>query len=87
MANVVAKYTNGSYFTTRILHLEGQEAFGSTKWRVDIAPRSEGNSHKHDCVNFSRPKVNTMSSGFTGSNVDDGQSSGIVRDEAFVLTS
>jgi hypothetical protein len=28
-----------------------------------------------------------MSSGFTSSNVDDGQSNGIVRDEAFVLTS
>jgi hypothetical protein len=30
--------------------------------------------------------VNVMSSGFIGSNVDVGESSGIVRDEAFVLT-
>jgi len=40
----------------------------------------------HDNVNFSRPKVNTTSSGFIGSNVDVIKSSGIVKDEAFVLT-
>ncbi len=37
-------------------------------------------------MNFFRPKVNTTSSGFVGSNVDVGKSSGIVRDETFVLT-
>jgi hypothetical protein len=66
--------------------LEGQEVFGFTKQRVNIGPRLEGDSHKHDLVNFSRPKINAMSSGFIGSNVDDGKPSGIVRDEAFVLT-
>ncbi len=53
MANVVAKYTNGSSFINRIPHLEGQEVFGSTKQKADIAPRSKCNSHKHDHVNFS----------------------------------
>jgi hypothetical protein len=53
MANDITKYTNGSSFITRISHLEGQEVFGSTKWKVNIAPESEGDSHKHDCVNFS----------------------------------
>jgi hypothetical protein len=86
MANDVAKYTNGSSFINRILHLEGQEAFGSTNQRVDIAPGLEGNSHKHDHVNFSRLQVHATSSGFIGSNVDVGKSSGIARDEPFVLT-
>jgi hypothetical protein len=86
MVNIIAKHLNRSSFTTRISHLEGQEVFGSTKWRVHITVRSEGNSHRHDCVNLSQLKVNAMSSGFDGSNVDAGKSSGIVKDEAFVLT-
>jgi len=40
----------------------------------------------HDRVNFSRPRVNVMSSGFASSNVDVGKSNGIVRDETFILT-
>jgi hypothetical protein len=36
-------------------------------------------------VNFSQPKVNAMLSGFIGSNVDVIKSSGIVKDETFVL--
>jgi hypothetical protein len=63
--------------------LEGQEFFGSTKQRVDIGPRFEGNSHKHDRVNFSQPIINTTSSGFIGSNVDVGKSNGIVKDGRF----
>ncbi len=76
----------GSSFTNRILHLEGQEVFGSTKQRVDITPRSEGNSHKHDHVNFSRRRFHATSSGFIGSNVDVSESNGNTRDEPFVLT-
>jgi hypothetical protein len=84
MANAIAKDTNGSSFTTKIPHLEGQEVFGSTKQRANIAPRSEGDSHRHDCVNFSWLKVKAMSSGFAGSNVDVGESSGIFKDKSFV---
>jgi hypothetical protein len=35
MVDVIIKYTNGSSFTTRIPHLEGQGVFGSTKWKVE----------------------------------------------------
>jgi hypothetical protein len=60
--------------------------FGSTKWRVNVALGLEGDSHRHDRVNFSQPKVNVSSNGFIGSNVDVIESSGIVKDEAFVLS-
>jgi hypothetical protein len=40
----------------------------------------------HDHVNFFQLKVNATSSGSTGSNVDVDESSGIIKDEAFVLT-
>jgi hypothetical protein len=36
-------------------------------------------------VNFSQLKVNATSSGFTGSNVDVSESSGIAKDEPFIL--
>jgi hypothetical protein len=36
MAMVVTKYTSGSSFTNRIPYLEGQEVFGSKKWKVYI---------------------------------------------------
>jgi hypothetical protein len=64
MANVITKYTNGSSFTIKIPHLEGQEVFGSTKQTMDITPGLKGNSHRHDHVNFFRSRINTMSSGF-----------------------
>jgi hypothetical protein len=56
------------------------------KQSADIALGLKGDSHKHDCVNFFRPKANTTSSGFTSLNVDASNSNGIVRDETFVLT-
>jgi hypothetical protein len=85
MANAIVKYTIRSSFIIRILHLEGQKVFGSTKQKVDIALGSKGDSHKHDHVNFSRSRVNATSSGFASSNVHTSKSNGIVRDEAFVL--
>ncbi len=85
MANVMAKYTCMPSFTNRIPHLEGQEVFGSIKRRADIALGSKGDSPRHGCVNFSRPRINTTSSVFASSNVDVGESIRIVRDEPFVL--
>jgi hypothetical protein len=85
MANFLTKHLSGSSFITRIPHLEGEKVFGSTKQKVDITIRLESNSHGHDCVNFSQLKVNATSSYFNGLNVDAGKSSGIIRDEAFVL--
>jgi hypothetical protein len=69
-----------------IPHLEGQKFLDPQNTKANIALRLEGDSHMHDCVNFSQPKVNATSSGFACSNVDVGKSSGIVRDEVFVLT-
>jgi hypothetical protein len=54
MANAISKYSNGSSFTCRIPHLEGQEVFWSTKQRANIALGSEGDSHMFDHVNFSQ---------------------------------
>jgi hypothetical protein len=37
-----------------------EEIFGSCKQKFDLLPRSKGDSHKHDHVNFSCPCVNTQ---------------------------
>jgi hypothetical protein len=47
--------------TTRIPHLEGEEIFGSTKWKLDLPPGDDGDSHRPNKVNFSQPRVQTRS--------------------------
>ncbi len=39
-------------------HMEGEEIFGSCKWKVNLALGLECDSHRHDNVNFSHPHVN-----------------------------
>jgi hypothetical protein len=41
----IAKYTSSFGLFVRILHLEGEKMFGSTKRKVDLPPRLEANSH------------------------------------------
>ncbi len=52
------KYSLGSACTIRIAHMGGEEIFGSCKWKVNLAPKSEGEFHKHNHVNFSHLHVN-----------------------------
>jgi hypothetical protein len=39
--------------------MEGEEIFGSCKWKPNLPPKSKWDSHKHNHVNFSRPSVDT----------------------------
>jgi hypothetical protein len=57
IAIVVSKYTSSFGFFARISHLEGDEIFGSAKCKADLPLRLEADSHRHDRVNFSCPKV------------------------------
>jgi hypothetical protein len=41
--------------TTQILHLEGEEIFGSTKRKLDLLLGDDGDSHRPDKINFSQP--------------------------------
>ena len=41
---------------TRVLHLEGETIFGSTKRKLNLLPGDDGDSHHHDCVNFVVPR-------------------------------
>ncbi len=58
LVDAILKYSLGLACTIRITHMEGEEIFGSCKQKANLTPRSKGNSHKHDYVNFSHPCVN-----------------------------
>jgi hypothetical protein len=58
LANVVLKYSLGSICIVRIAHMEGEEIFGSYKQKVNLAPKSKMDSHKHNHVNISHLHVN-----------------------------
>ena len=42
---------------TRILHLEDETIFGSAKWKLDLPLGDDSDSHRHDQVNYSIPKL------------------------------
>jgi len=54
---IVAKYSSNFGLFAKISHLEGEEVFGLAKHKANLPPRLEVNSHRHDQVNFFRPKV------------------------------
>jgi hypothetical protein len=54
---IVANFAFGSSFMTLILHLEGEEVFGSAKCSADFLPRVNNESPKANHVKFSCPHV------------------------------
>jgi hypothetical protein len=50
--------------------MEGEEIFSFYKCKANLALRSKGDSHKHDCVNFYHPCVNHT---ITRSNINNEQ--------------
>jgi hypothetical protein len=51
----VSKLPNAEVFATKVLHLEGEEVFGSTKCKLSLPRGCEGNSHTYNKANFSHP--------------------------------
>ena len=47
---------------TRVPHLEGERVFGSAKRKLDLPPGDETDSHRHDRVNYSVPKLSKKGS-------------------------
>jgi hypothetical protein len=52
MAVVVAKLASSSSYTSKILHLEGEEVFGFVKQKKNLPLGLEGDSHRHDHAKF-----------------------------------
>ena len=58
----MAKLLGAEIFCTRVPHMAGEEVFGSQKQKADVPFGLEGESHRPDKVNFSRPRIQTRSS-------------------------
>jgi hypothetical protein len=58
----MAKLPGAELFCTRAPHMAGEEVFGSQKRKADVPLGFEGESHRPDKVNFSRPRIATRSS-------------------------
>jgi hypothetical protein len=58
----MAKLPGAELFYTRAPHMAGEEVFGSQKQKADVPLSFEGESHRLDKVNFSRPWIATRSS-------------------------
>jgi hypothetical protein len=58
----MAKVLGTELFCTHALHMVGEEVFGSQKRKTDVPLGFEGESHRTDKVNFSRPRIATRSS-------------------------
>ena len=42
---------------TRVPHLDGEKVFGSAKHKLDLPPGDNSDSHRHDRINYSVPKL------------------------------
>jgi hypothetical protein len=57
-----AKLYGADFFCTRAPRMAGEEVFGSQKRKADVPLGFEGESHRSDKINFSRPRIVTRSS-------------------------
>jgi hypothetical protein len=58
----MAKLPGAELLCTQSPHMVGEEVFGSQKRKADVPLSFEGESHRPDKVNFSRPRIATRSS-------------------------
>ena len=66
VAQIVGQISSEAGLNSRLPHLEGENVFGSAKRKLDLAPGDDDDSHRHDRVNFTLPKL--------GKNMTPGQS-------------
>ena len=57
VVKLMEEVTTVAGVNTRIPHLEGDTIFGSTKRKLNLPPGDDSDSHRHDRVNFSVPKL------------------------------
>ena len=57
VVKLLEKVTVEARMNTRIPHLEGETIFGMAKRKLNLPPRDESDSHRHDRVNYCIPMV------------------------------
>ena len=62
VAKLVDEISGDARLNTQLPHLEGERVFGFAKRKLDLPPGDDGNSHRHDRVNFNVPKLSKRAS-------------------------
>ena len=62
VAKVVDDVSSVARLNTRVSHLQREKVFGSTKHKLHLSPRDESDSHRHDRINHSLPKLSKKAS-------------------------
>jgi hypothetical protein len=57
IAQAIGELSVDAGLNSKVPHLEGESIFGSAKQKLDLPPRDKSDSHRHDRVNFTLPKV------------------------------
>jgi hypothetical protein len=57
IARAVGELSADVGLNSRVPHLEGEFIFGSAKKKLDLPPGDDSDSHRHDRVNFTLPKI------------------------------
>jgi hypothetical protein len=57
IAQAVSDLSSDAGLNSRVPHLEGESIFGSAKKKLDLPLGDDSDSHHHDRVNFSTPKL------------------------------
>ena len=57
VAQILVQLSTETKMNSRIPHLEGESIFGTAKRKLDLPPGDESDSHRHDRVNFTLPKL------------------------------
>jgi hypothetical protein len=57
IAQAVGELSADAGLNSRVPHLEGESIFGSAKRKLDLPPGDDSDSHRHDRVNFTVPKI------------------------------
>ena len=57
MAKAMNAVSEEAELKSRVPHLEGENIFGLVKRKLDLSPGDESDSHRHDRVNFTIPKL------------------------------
>jgi hypothetical protein len=57
IARAVGELSANAGLNSKVPHLEEEFIFRSAKRKLDLPPRNESDSHRHDRVNFSMPKT------------------------------
>ena len=57
IAQAMGEFSADARLNSKVPHLEGESIFGLAKRKLNLPPGDDSDSHRHDRVNFTLPKI------------------------------